>query len=232
MVLDFKTTADLKVSEKIIGQVIGQHEAVEVIKKAAQQRRHVLLIGEPGTGKSMLGLALAELLPKEKLVDIIAFPNPHDENQPIIRTAPAGKGRELISKARLKSLDVFKYQNWILFGLVILSMFAPWWARAYYNSDIIFAAFFIGGMMFVASFMFFINLNKRMGGVRIEIPKIIVDNYGKKNAQFWDATGAHAGAMLGDVLHDPLQSGGLGTPAHEAAADPIRARRTRAALKA
>ena len=30
-----------------------------------------------------------------------------------------------------------------------------------------------------------------------------------------DATGAHAGALLGDVRHDPYQSGGLGTPAHE-----------------
>ena len=70
MVKKFKSTAELKVSEKIIGQVLGQDEAVKVIKKAAQQRRHVLLIGEPGTGKSMLGLALAELLPKSKLKDI------------------------------------------------------------------------------------------------------------------------------------------------------------------
>ena len=32
--------------------------AVNIIKKAAKQRRHVLLIGEPGTGKSMLGMGL------------------------------------------------------------------------------------------------------------------------------------------------------------------------------
>ena len=215
MPFEFKTTADIKVSDKIIEQVIGQEEAVEVMKKAAQQRRHVLLIGDPGTGKSMLGLALAEMLPKEKLVDVIAFPNPHDENQPIVRTAPAGKGRELTAKSRMRSMDVFRYQNWILLALVVLSMFAPWWARSYYNSDVIFAAFFIGGMIFLASFMFFININKRMGGMHLDNPKVIVDNFGKKTVPFWDATGAHAGALLGDVLHDPLQSGGLGTPAHE-----------------
>jgi len=46
-------------------------------------------------------------------------------------------------------------------------------------------------------------------------PRVIVDNFKKKKAPFFDATGAHAGALLGDILHDPFQSGGLGTPAHE-----------------
>jgi len=50
---------------------------------------------------------------------------------------------------------------------------------------------------------------------RNKTPKIVVDNFKKKQAPFFDATGAHAGALLGDVLHDPFQSGGLGTPAHE-----------------
>src|SRR3989338_10231238 len=93
-----KSTKNIKVSEKIIGQVIGQDEAVRIIKKAALQRRHVLLIGDPGTGKSMLGFALAELLPKSELKDILAYPNPNDENQPIIKEMQAGKGREEAKK--------------------------------------------------------------------------------------------------------------------------------------
>lgn len=209
-----KSTADIKVSKKLIEQVIGQENAVNVMKKASQQRRHVLLIGEPGTGKSMLGLGLAEMLPKEKLKDIISFPNPNDENSPLIRTLPAGQGRDLVSKARVQSLGSFKNQSLIMFILVIIAMFAPWWARSYYNSDIMFAAFFLGGMIFLGAFVIFLNFGKRMP-TKVMAPKVIVDNYKKKTAPFNDATGSHAGALLGDVLHDPFQSGGLGTPAHE-----------------
>ena len=147
-----KSTKDIKISEKLIDQVIGQEEAIAVIKKAAQQRRHVLLIGEPGTGKSMLGLALSELLPKSELKDILSYPNSNDENEPIIKEVKAGTGREIVQKAQIDAKAAFKNMRYLTFLLAILVMIAPWWARHHYQSDIMFAAFFLGGMLFLAAF--------------------------------------------------------------------------------
>ncbi|MBU1111672.1 MAG: ATP-dependent protease LonB [archaeon] len=211
-----KSTKNIKVPAKVVDQVIGQEEAVNIIKKAALQRRHVLLIGEPGTGKSMLGIALSELLPKSELQDVIAYPNPNDENEPIIKTVEGGKGREEIQKAQMDSKQLFKNMRFLSFILAIIVMIAPWWARWYYKSDVMFTAFFIGGMMFLVAFSIMMNLGpKALGGGKTIPPKLIVDNFNKKSAPFFDATSAHAGALLGDVLHDPLQSGGLGTPANQ-----------------
>ena len=51
---DFADTSAIPVPEALIAQVLGQEEACAIIQQAARQRRHVLLIGDPGTGKSML----------------------------------------------------------------------------------------------------------------------------------------------------------------------------------
>ncbi len=211
--MNFKTTKEIKVSKNLVDQIIGQDQAVNLIKKAAKQKRHVVLIGASGTGKSMLGQALSELLPKEKLTDILSIPNTLDENSPKIKTISKGLGKNIITRSRLQTTSYLKYQNILFFILVILAMITPWWIRKQYG-DILAAAALISSMLFLTTFIIFMNLNRKIK-IQENTPKLLIDNSDKDQAPFIDCTGAHAGALLGDVLHDPLQSGGLGTPAHE-----------------
>ncbi len=199
-----KSTQEIKVSNKVHEQVIGQDRALEIIKKSAKQRRNVLLIGDPGTGKSLISQALAELLPTERLVDVLSYDNPIDENTPLIKTVPKGQGKEIISKARLQAITSFKKQSTFIFILVIISMITPWLIRKQYG-DIMAAASLIGSMIFLGAFILFLNINRRVK-ITSKVPKLLIDNSQTKKVPFLDASGAHAGALLGDVLHDPLQT--------------------------
>ena len=214
MKLNFKSTQEIKVSKEIANQVIGQEEALEKIKKASGQRRHVLLIGDPGVGKSLVGQALAEMLPKEELKDILSINNPDDENNPKIKEMPSGEGKKLVQNLKLQSKSFFTGQNLFLIILVVLSALMPWWIRSQYG-DVMGAASLIGSMFVLAMFIILLNINRRNKLKEANIPKLLVNSSEYKQAPFFDATGSHAGALLGDVLHDPFQSGGLGTPAYE-----------------
>jgi len=209
--MKFASTKEIKVPDKIIDQILGQDSAVDIIKKAANQKRHVFLIGTPGTGKSMLGQALAELIPASKLKDILIFMNPKDENQPLVKTIASGNGSTIMERAKLKTAGSLKNQQFFFFILAIFALILPWWIRGQYG-DIMAAASLIAGMMFVAiiALSFGLSMKKHQ---TIE-PKLLIDNSSEKFAPFIDATGAKAGSLLGDVRHDPFQSGGLGTPAH------------------
>ena len=207
----FKDTSDLKIPAKLVDKIIGQNKAVELIKKAARQKRHILLIGDPGTGKSMLGQALAELSPLQKMTDILILPNVHDENNPHVREIVSGRGREILLRAKHRATSSLRTRNLLFFIFAIFVIMIPWWIRDTYG-DVMAAASLISGMIFIVLY----GVTMSVGARRKQSlgPKLLVDTSKAEKAPFIDATGAHAGSLLGDVRHDPFQSGGLGTPAH------------------
>ena len=200
--MDIAVTDEIAVPPMLVDQVIGQEQAVEVIKKAATQRRHVMLIGSPGTGKSMLARSMAELLPKEELQDILVYHNPEDSNSPKVRVVPAGKGRQIVDSHKREAQKKIQFRN--MLSMVIV--FAIVGYSFAINQPI---------MGIIAAAMLFIALRYITPREDVLIPKLLVMNDGKEIAPYIDGTGAHAGALLGDVRHDPFQSGGLETPAHD-----------------
>jgi len=200
--VEFYTTEEIKVPTLLIEQVIGQEQGVDLIKVAARQRRNVLLVGEPGTGKSMLGQAMAELLPREELEDLLAYPNHEDQNTPRIRSVPAGEGKHIVARHR-EQANRAETTKYFIFLLIIAFIVG----YGFYRGQEILAL--------LIAVILFLGIQSMRGRSMALIPKMLVDNSDKDHPPFIDGTGAHAGALLGDVRHDPFQSGGLGTPAHE-----------------
>ena len=197
-----KSSEDIEVPQLLIDQVIGHEESIETIKKAAKQRRNVLLIGDPGVGKSMLAKGMAQILPHESLQDVLIYPNVEDNNHPLIRTVPAGEGKKIV-RATKGSARGHEERKTILTTLAI--------------GGVLVIGFFYGRILesiIAAALILLISIQIKPKN-NIMAPKLLVNNEEKRFAPFMDATGAHAGALLGDVRHDPYQSGGLGTPAHE-----------------
>ncbi len=198
----YKSSGDIEVPDKIIDQIIGQEEAVRTIIKAAQQRRNVLLIGEPGIGKSMLAKGMAELLPPEELQDILVYPNMEDNNNPLIGAMPAGEGKNVVNTYRVKVKSQEEKKNMFMMAIIGAILVVGFVLKQYLTA-------------IIAAGIVLLIIMQMKPRSNIMVPKLLVNNENRSIAPFIDATGSHAGALLGDVRHDPYQSGGLGTPAHE-----------------
>ena len=210
--LDIESTEDIAVPKMLVDQVIGQEQGVEIVRKASEQKRHVMLIGDPGTGKSMLAKSMSELLPKEELQDVLVYHNQEDNNEPRVRVVPSGKGKEIVqvqkAQAMIEKEKKAKSQMLIVFTVVGFGIL--WFITTGFSNPMI-----IFYSLIAAAFIFMAMRYTNQRNDTANVPKGLVLHKYEAEAAFIDATGAHAGALLGDVRHDPFQSGGLETPAHD-----------------
>ena len=80
---ELETTEDVSIPSDPLDRVIGQEKAVELARIAAFQRRHLLLVGPAGIGKSMTAQALALHLERPRS-EIRVVHNPENPERPTI----------------------------------------------------------------------------------------------------------------------------------------------------
>ena len=181
--VDFQSTEDVPIPDGLVDQVIGQEDASVVIRKAAEQRRHMMMIGDPGTGKSMLARSMTELLPQDDLVDILCYPNDDDDNEPRVRTVPAGRGDRLIKAQReLIRSQREKQQKQLLFGVAIVAFL--FLVFAFKSGD--FMTLFFGLLLLAFAYMFISN--RMRSGDEATLPKLLVKHQRGDEPPFIDAT--------------------------------------------
>ncbi len=83
--LEWENTSEIEIPRDPLSRVIGQDHAVKLARRAAHQRRHLLLVGPPGIGKSMIAQAISFDLPHPDH-EVQVVHNPANPERPFIET--------------------------------------------------------------------------------------------------------------------------------------------------
>lgn len=104
------STAEIEIPKDPLLRVIGQDEAVRLARISAAQRRHLLLVGPPGTGKSMIAQALALHLyrPKE---EIRVVHNPENPERPSVEVKKEDEVRKEFESREFAMGDLIDPKN-------------------------------------------------------------------------------------------------------------------------
>jgi len=240
----FEDTSQISIPADPIERVIFQDRAKMAIRKVAQNRGHMLMVGRPGTGKSMLAEMFKEVLdrsigdylrPQDAIVVFpgkdknhvrIAYESPEkmdwtlEELRNALDTAQ-NSGEEFSLEEQIRSVRQVK--RWLLAATAITAaagfLFAP--------------AFVATGLAGMGTIFLYIQENNHRvqekiqretaGGPRNDIkhlfdmvPEVLYDPRKERDlmARISEPTARN---MKGGFRHDPYQSGNLHTPCHKRA---------------
>lgn len=240
----FETTAEIKVPTDPIERVVLQDRAKSAIRKIVQNRGHILMVGRPGTGKSMLAAMFEKVLdrsmgeylrPRHAIVAYpgkdghrirIAYETPTVIEQTVFQlTQKILSASETMGEFSLAEPigAVRRVRHWftaITVATAVAGLFFP-------------PAFIATGLTGIGAIFMFIQENQYKSQEKIQnasgnrvngevkdladmLPEILYDPR-KETALMVRVTEPDARNMKGGFRHDPYQSGRLGTPAHKRA---------------
>ncbi|RJR17838.1 MAG: hypothetical protein C4581_07195 [Nitrospiraceae bacterium] len=235
-------TSQVTLPEDPIEKVIFQDNAKKAIRKIAQNKGHMLMVGKPGTGKSMLAGMFQHVLdkslgdyirPKES---IAAYPGKDINHVRFAYANPAkldahiNQVREQIEAAK-NSIDDFSLAAQLA-SVNKVKMFLLWTAALSSITGVFFpVAFVLTGLAGMGAIFMFIQENnisvqekiqqEAQGGKSVSVkhimdmvPEVLYDPRKDTNLMV-NVSEPDAKNMKGGFRHDPYQSGNMHTPIHK-----------------
>jgi Lon-like ATP-dependent protease len=240
----FEDTSQISVPIDPIEKVIFQDKAKAAIRKIAQNRGHILMVGRPGTGKSMLANMFNEVLerslgdylrPKDA---ILAYPGKDKNHIRIAYENPDIMDRRLFKlskdiEAARDNVAIFSLSDqirsvsrvkkgllWVTGISAVAGIFFP-------------PAFIATGLAGIGAIFMYMQENNHKAQEKIQrdsngarqnavkylsdmIPEVLYDPR-KEMGLMARISEPNARNMKGGFRHDPYQSGNLHTPAHRRA---------------
>lgn len=240
----FEDTSFLQVPEDPIERVIFQDHAKKSIRKIAHKRGHILMVGRPGTGKSMLASMLQEVL-TQSLHDyirpsesILAYPGKDRNHIRIAYESPEVADRLLddlrekldSAAARATPFSLAEQIEGVRrVKIALLAVTAMMAAGGWFLPFLLVGA----GITGIGSLFLFLQENNHKAQEKIQqnqqqgtpanlrplydmLPVVLHDPRQSRSLLARIAE-PNARAMKGGFRHDPYQSGNLQTPPHKRA---------------
>ncbi|AXI25176.1 ATP-dependent protease LonB [Methanofervidicoccus sp. A16] len=222
----FKTTEELpEPSPRLIDQIIGQDEALSIVLSAVKNKRHVILLGDPGVGKSMIVKAVGELIEKSPSSDfkpytIISKPNLKNPEKPIVELIE-GTYKEDVEDIKPKVIKqppgLLTLMLIMIFFTLIMSYLVRGISQTHLLAVITTTAIVSFALAFVVVFLAMFGATRgAMSNTVSPLDLKPVVLYECKKRPVVKASAYNVTKLLGDVRHCPL--GGkppLGTPPHK-----------------
>ena len=240
----FADTSQISLPTDPINRVIFQDRAKRAIRKIAQNKGHILMVGRPGTGKSMLANMFNKVLEKS-LGDylrpqdcIVAYPGKDRNHIRIAYENPARMDKVLAElnaaiESAHNSMDEFSLTDQIQavrrvkIGLITATCIGA--AAGFFFPP----AFIAAGLTGMGSIFMYIQENNHRAQEKIQretnvsakndvkylqdlVPEILYDPRQDRDLMA-RVSEPSARNMKGGFRHDPYQSGNLQTPSHKRA---------------